>query len=133
MIRQQPDIVIPRSVEMPPARLTHAQNGVRIYTLSSDDFEVVRFSLVFRAGTSVQAKPFVASTTLNMLGEGSAKLSAQQIADELDFYGSYYDVNIDRDYTYISFCSNTVTSIFLIGVRDLTTTVAASSPVRLIF
>jgi predicted Zn-dependent peptidase len=102
---QQPDIIMPRSVDMPHAKCHTAANGVRIYTLASEDFEVVRFSLVFRAGTSVQAKPFVASTTLNMLGEGSATMSAQQIADELDFYGSYYDVNIDRDYTYVSFCS----------------------------
>ena len=105
MIRQQPDIVIPRSVEMPPARLTHAQNGVRIYTLSSDDFEVVRFTFVFKAGSSFQTKPFAASSTANMLGEGSTSLTAQEIAERLDFYGSYFDVNIDRDYSYISFCS----------------------------
>ena len=105
MIRQQPDIVIPRSVEMPPARLTHAQNGVRIYTLSSDDFEVVRFTFVFKAGSSMQTKPFAASSTANMLGEGSTSLTAQEIAERLDFYGSYFDVNIDRDYSYISFCT----------------------------
>ena len=105
MIRQQPDIVIPHSVEMPPARLTHAQNGVRIYTLSSDDFEVVRFTFVFKAGSSMQTKPFAASSTANMLGEGSTSLTAQEIAERLDFYGSYFDVNIDRDYSYISFCT----------------------------
>ena len=105
MIRQQPDIVIPRSVEMPPARLTHAQNGVRIYTLSSDDFEVVRFTFVFKAGSSMQTKSFAASSTANMLGEGSTSLTAQEIAERLDFYGSYFDVNIDRDYSYISFCT----------------------------
>ena len=105
MIRQQPDIVIPRSVDMPPARLTHAQNGVRIYTLSSDDFEVVRFTFVFKAGSSMQTKSFAASSTANMLGEGSTTLSAQEIAERLDFYGSYFDVNIDRDYSYISFCT----------------------------
>lgn len=105
MIRQQPDIVIPHSVEMPPARLTHAQNGVRIYTLSSDDFEVVRFTFVFKAGSSMQTKPFAASSTANMLGEGSTTLTAQEIAERLDFYGSYFDVNIDRDYSYISFCT----------------------------
>lgn len=105
MIRQQPDIVIPRSVEMPPSRLTHAKNGVRIYTLKSDDFEVVRFTFVFKAGSTTQHKPFAASSTANMLGEGSTSLSAQEIAEKLDFYGSYFDVNIDRDYTYISFCS----------------------------
>ena len=102
---QQPDIVMPRSIEMPHAECHTAPNGVKIYTLHTDDFEVVRFSLVFCAGTSMQTKPFVASTTLNMLGEGSASMTSQQIADELDFYGSYYDVNIDRDYTYVSFCS----------------------------
>lgn len=102
---QQPDIVMPRSVDMPHAVCRTTENGVKIYSLPTDDFEVVRFTLVFRAGTSVQLKPFVASSTLNMLGEGSATMTAQQIADELDFYGSYFDVNIDRDYTYISFCS----------------------------
>lgn len=105
MIRQQPDIVIPRSVEMPPSKLSHAKNGVRIYTLSSDDFEVVRFTFVFKAGSSLQVKPFAASSTANMLGEGSSSLTAQEIAERLDFYGSYFDVNIDRDYSYISFCS----------------------------
>lgn len=102
---QQPDIIMPRSVDMPHALCRTAKNGVKIYSLPTDDFEVVRFTLVFRAGTSVQLKPFVASSTLNMLGEGSSTMTAQQIADELDFYGSYFDVNIDRDYTYISFCS----------------------------
>ena len=98
-MRQQPDIIMPRSVDMPHAECHTTANGVRIYTLATDDFEVVRFSLVFRAGTSVQAKPFVASTTLNMLGEGSAKLSAQQIADELNFpsqsfFGKYFKKSV---------------------------------------
>ena len=31
-------------------------------------------------------------------------MTAHQIAERLDYYGSYYDVNIDRDYAYISFC-----------------------------
>ena len=104
-IKPQPDIIIPDSVDMPRATKHATANGVDIYTLYSDDFEVVRFTFVFRAGSSMQHKAFTASTTLNMLGEGSLSMSAQQIADELDFYGSYYDVNIDRDYVYISFVS----------------------------
>ena len=102
---QQPDIIIPSSVEMPRAELHTAANGVKIYTLNTDDFEVVRFTFIFHAGTSMQTKPFTASATANMLSEGSTSMTAQQIADELDFYGSYFDVNIDRDYVYISFAS----------------------------
>lgn len=104
-MKPQPEIVIPASIEMPQAIPFTASNGVQIYTLPTPDFEVVRFSFVFHAGTSAQHKPFAASAAANMLGEGSNRLTAQQIAKQLDFYGSYFDVNIDRDYTYISFCS----------------------------
>lgn len=104
-MRTQPDIIIPQSVEMPRAEEHISSNGVRIHTLYSNDFEVVRFTFVFRAGSAMQHKAFTASTTVNMLSEGSLTMSAQQIADELDFYGSYFDVNIDRDYVYISFVS----------------------------
>lgn len=101
----QPEITTPTRVDMPDAQLLTSANGVPIYLLPTNDFEVVRFSFVFRAGTSMQHRPFTASATANMLGEGSAKYSAQEIAERLDFYGSYFDVNIDRDYAYISFCS----------------------------
>lgn len=111
-MREQPQIVIPDSVAMPRTETHTAKNGVKIYTLHSDDFEVVRFTFVFRAGTSMQHKPFTASATLNMLSEGSRSMTAQQIAETLDFYGTYFDLNIDRDYVYISlalltkFCDN---------------------------
>ena len=104
MVRQ-PDIIIPSSVTMPRAQLRTTSNGVKIYCLPTEDFEVVRFTFVFRAGTSMQSKAFIASAAANTLGEGSSRFTAQQIAEQLDFYGSYFDVNIDRDYTYISFCS----------------------------
>ena len=102
---QQPDIIIPSSVEMPRTECRTTKNGVKIYILNSDDFEVVRFSFIFRAGTSMQHKPFTASATVNMLSEGSHTKSAQEIAEMLDFYGSNFDANIDRDYAYLSFVS----------------------------
>lgn len=102
---QQPDIIIPESVEMPATECRTSKNGVKIYTLNSEEFEVVRFSFIFRAGTSMQHKPFTASATVNMLSEGSLSMTGQEIAERLDFYGSNYDANIDRDYTYVSFVS----------------------------
>ncbi|MBO5972295.1 MAG: insulinase family protein, partial [Alistipes sp.] len=102
---QQPDIIIPSSVEMPRTECRTTKNGVNIFILDSDDFEVVRFSFIFRAGTSMQHKPFTASATVNMLSEGSHTKSAQEIAEMLDFYGSNFDANIDRDYSYLSFVS----------------------------
>lgn len=100
----QPPLRIPASVDVARAQATLLENGVELYTLPSDDFEVLRFTFVFRAGTAVQRVPFAASATANLLSEGTRDLTAHQIAEQLDFYGSYFDINIDRDYAYISFC-----------------------------
>ncbi len=94
-------------ISLQNATIRECSNGVKIYTLHSDEFEVLRLSFVFGAGSVRQRQPFVASATANLLSEGSPTMSSQQIAEKLDYYGSYYDVNIDRDYTYINFCSLT--------------------------
>ena len=101
----QPPLVIPATVEVPQAEKTTLANGATLYTLASDDFEVLRITFVFRAGSAVQRVPFSASAAANMLAEGTRDMTAQQIAEQLDYYGSYFDVNIDRDYAYISFCT----------------------------
>ena len=101
----QPPLTIPNRIDIQRAEKVVADNGTPIYVLNCPEYEVVRLSFVFHAGTITQARPFVASATANMLAEGSAKYSAQQIAEGLDYYGSYFDINIDRDYSYISFCA----------------------------
>lgn len=102
---QQPELTIPTSIEVPLSRCHKSGNGVDIHIIDTPDYEVVRVSFVFHAGTRSQNHPFVASATANMLAEGSAEYTSQQLAERLDYYGSYFDVNIDRDYAYITFCS----------------------------
>ena len=102
---QQPPLTIPQSIDVQRAEKHIAPNSTPIYVLNCPEYEVVRLSFVFHAGTLTQQHPFTASATANMLAEGTQNLSAQQIAEELDYYGSYFDINIDRDYTYITFCS----------------------------
>lgn len=94
-------------ISLASAACRELNNGVKLYVLDSDEFEVLRVTFVFGAGSVMQHRPFAATSTANMLCEGTAQMTAHQIADKLDYYGSYFDVNIDRDYTYISFCSLT--------------------------
>lgn len=100
-----PPRITPSEVDVQLARKYTLSNGVALYTLASEDFEVLRFSFVFRAGSALQTVPFSASAAANLLAEGSIERSARQIAEQLDYYGSWYDVNIDRDYAYISFAT----------------------------
>lgn len=97
--------VLPADLDVQQAECRMLPNGIALYTLASEDFEVLRVTFVFRAGPAVQTVPFSASATANLLSEGTRDLTAQQIAERLDYYGSWFDVNIDRDYVYISFAT----------------------------
>lgn len=101
----QPQLITPTTIDVTQAVCTSLANGVKLYTLSSDDFEVLRITFVFCAGSAKQTAPFSASAAANLLAEGTRDMTAQEIAEKLDYHGSYYDVSIDRDYAYISFCT----------------------------
>ena len=101
----QPPLTIPATIDVAEAVKHPVSNGTPIYAIDCSEYEVVRVSFVFHAGTITQRHPFTASATANMLAEGSRSMTSQQIAERLDYYGSYFDINIDRDYSYITFCA----------------------------
>lgn len=102
---RQPPLIRPAAAELSEAAHTTLSNGVELYSLAADDFEVLRVTFVFRAGSAAQQVPFSASAAANLLSEGTQRMTAQQIAEQMDYYGSWFDVSIDRDYAYISFAS----------------------------
>lgn len=101
----RPDTVTPKEISIlhPERHLTSC--GVPIYALRTSDYEVVRVSFVFHAGSSWQTKSFCASATVNNLAEGSPNATSQQIAERLDYLGSYFDVATDRDWSVVTFVS----------------------------
>ncbi len=102
-LRQAPQPAPRTAIGIAEAECVTLRNGMRLYLLANDDFEILRLSLVFRAGSSTQQRPFCASATANLLAEGTEHLTAREISERLDYHGSYFDVNTDRDYSYISF------------------------------
>lgn len=101
---RQPRIT-PSQVDVATAERLPLKNGIDLYMLPSDDFEVLRISFVFRAGSAAQQVPFSASAAANLLAEESRGMTGAEIAEQLDYYGSWYDVNLDRDYAYINFAT----------------------------
>ncbi len=104
MMKKQPDIVVPGKVTLPAVETVVLGNGLHVHMIRTAGQQVARVSLVWAAGSAVQSQPFVASSTLNLLAEGSEALTAHQIAERLDFVGSYFDVSIDRDFAVATFC-----------------------------
>ena len=105
MISQKPKIKITAKPQVPHYTRYEAPSGTPLYVLRNSDQGVVRVSFVFRAGTSYQSVPFSASAVVDTLTEGTERFSGREIAERLDFVGSYFDANIDRDWAVITFCS----------------------------
>jgi len=58
---------------------------------------VCRVDLVFEAGSRYQDAIFQSSLTNQMIPEGTSNLTGGKIAEEFEFYGSYFNISADRD------------------------------------
>lgn len=101
-----PPIVVSHELSMPTVHKVVAANKIPLHVLSDNSASgTVRLSLVFEAGTTAQTVPFSASSMLGMLSQGTRNLDAEQVAEQIDFHGSYFDINIDRDFAVVTICS----------------------------
>lgn len=66
-------------------------NGIEAVYLHDPNQEVFKIDVIFEAGIYYQPSPLIASTTINMLGEGTRHHTAEEIADVFDYYGAYVD------------------------------------------
>jgi len=86
-------------------QLKTLDNGLELIVFKTGSQEIVKIELVFDAGIIKQTKNLVASTINSMLQEGSKNFSAEEIAEQLDFYGSHLSLSIDKDFAKITFFS----------------------------
>ncbi|NHA07308.1 insulinase family protein [Mucilaginibacter sp. HC2] len=68
-------------------------NGCNVYCFNSGDQELVRIEWIFNNLRFDEAKPLLNMAVNTMLTEGTATLSASEIADKIDFYGAFLQVD----------------------------------------
>lgn len=72
-------------------------NGCEIFSFNSGDQELVRIEWIFSNLRFDPAKPLLNVAVNTMLTEGTSTLSASQIADQIDFYGGFLQVDYGYD------------------------------------
>jgi len=97
-----PKFKLPDKISLPAPHEIKLPNGMPFAVINTGSADVLRFSIVFNAGTRYQQQILVAGTTLNMLAEGTHKYKSDKIAELLDFYGASVDVDIDRDWACVT-------------------------------
>ena len=71
---------------------TRLDNGIEVNYINGGSQEIIKIDFIFNAGNWYNPKPLVASTTNKLLKEGTKNYSAFEIADGIDQYGAFLEV-----------------------------------------
>lgn len=100
----------PSSEELTNIKIIEGQtitlsNNINLHYINAGTSEVIKLDLVCDGGVRNQKQNSIAAATSSMLREGTKNKSAEQIADELDFYGAYFQTQYSADDSAVSlFC-----------------------------
>jgi predicted Zn-dependent peptidase len=77
-------------------------NDIKLYVINGGEQELIRIELIFKNVNWNPAKPLQAYTVNAMLVEGTSKLNAQEIAERIDYYGAFLQVDYNYDYSTVT-------------------------------
>jgi zinc protease len=99
---KMPDAAAPRPFKFPKAITRTLENGLRVFVIPGGKEPSVTIRLVLMAagtGNDPKGKSGVAHLAADLLTDGTATRSAQQIAEAIDFVGGSLSTNADADGT----------------------------------
>jgi len=80
-------------------------NGLDLFYIASGEAELVRVEIIFHIDSWNVSQPLDALATFKLMDDGTDKKSSADIAGEIDFYGSFFQVSIQPDIATITLYS----------------------------
>lgn len=77
-------------------------NGLKTFIVNAGDQDLIRVELIFKNVDWDRKKPLQAFAVNAMLNDGTSKLTAEQIADKIDYYGAFLQTDYNLDYSAVS-------------------------------
>ncbi len=105
LVAQMPAATPAKSFHFPKAETRALANGLRTFVIYDSEQPSITVRLVLTGAGSINdppGKPGVANMTADMLTQGTATRTAQQIAQAVDFVGGSLSASADEDGTYIT-------------------------------
>ncbi|WP_432709870.1 M16 family metallopeptidase [Pedobacter sp.] len=72
-------------------------NGIKVYTINAGKQELVRIEFIFDNVNYDATKPLQAVAVNHLINNGTASLSAKDIADKVDYYGAFLQTEYGAD------------------------------------
>jgi zinc protease len=85
------------SLDILPALRTQTRNGIKIYSISGGQQDVIKIELIFRSGRWFESKTGAAHFAATLLSKGTASKSSFDIARVFDLYGAHLEINPGLD------------------------------------
>ncbi|MEJ5995382.1 pitrilysin family protein [Pedobacter sp. Du54] len=80
-------------------------NGIDVYTFNAGQKELVRVEFIFDNINWNASKPLQAVTVNSLINNGTTKLSAKEIAEQVDYYGAFLQTEYGADHITITLYS----------------------------
>lgn len=87
-----------QKIDVPRAKKYTLDNGIEVYAINAGFQDLVKVELLFQNPDFNSELPLLNSATNKMLAEGTNKYSSQQIADMIDYFGSFYETDENADF-----------------------------------
>ncbi|MES2590422.1 MAG: pitrilysin family protein [Bacteroidota bacterium] len=84
-------------IEMIKASEQRLRNNIPVYSVNAGTQDLIKIEFLFSAGMYQQSMPLQAATVNSLLEEGTSKLTAAQIADQVDYYGAFLETGVAQD------------------------------------
>jgi predicted Zn-dependent peptidase len=95
--RVQPPVYPVGNINIPEVSSGMLLNGVPYYLIEAGTENVTRIEFIFRAGFIKDHMTMLASATNAMLTEGSQNYTSGKLQEEIDYYGAFLHMSVDRD------------------------------------
>ena len=95
-----PQIILPEKIVIAHAEKFTLDNGIAVYSVSAGTQDVLKIEFVF-TDKSTSHNPLLLYAANKLIREGTAKHSAQEISEMLDFYGAYLEAESSPDFSSI--------------------------------
>ena len=82
---------------LPKPRHAKLANGVSVFYFDNSNLDLIHILLQVRTGSLYQPKKHICSFTYTLLKESSPALSAEEISEKLDYYGTNVATNTGMD------------------------------------
>ncbi|MCD7972060.1 MAG: insulinase family protein [Candidatus Azobacteroides sp.] len=89
----QPQLLPITSIDIPDPVSIRMPNNVPFHYLEIGQEEVVRVDIIINSGKWETSRPLVAEFTNQLLKEGAGRLTSNEIAEQLDFHGAWFQTS----------------------------------------